>query len=985
MPSTATAFRLPGVYFLPPPRVLPLGLPPLDVAAFVGFTERGPLHLPVPVDDMNMYHGIFGGDMAIAREVSSKADLVPSSPPADQVFIHQQDGRMIYVNLPQSVAAFFANGGRRCYVVRVAGKNATASRFRVPGIVALGPGGSARLASILASSPGRWSDRLRLATRLQVTPLPKTKFTLQDIHHLLWETGSAPQAVQEGDLLRLTLDNEQQWLFPVTRMQRQPEVKQKVLLAAQDSWQCVVSAPASPPLTIERVFRLTFEGAEIVHLSGVAEGTGRGIQLILIGTDTDRVRRGDVLLMDFSDGFTYVAAVNELSHKIPVDSPPTQVLRAQVDALLRFNPSTGPSVLMGGSPPASLLSVERLRLDLVVHDGDRRRMRLSEMAFNAPHPRFWGEVALLESSTLRRRASFDGTSQSRTLQGFTTMPTQDSVFNSDITLATRVARLYRELQADRRIEPTQDGGVDPIPLGGLLAPLEGDAQETYLPLGMRVTDSDLVSPEPGNVGDDDLDAYTASLFLDQYLARTSQNSSTASASSLMAAAFDRYYVQDRRLHGLHSLMFVDEVALVSIADANHRGWAPAKAIETSVAAPDTNPPPVPADTFLDCHAPPTVLAVTPASGPTTGGTEVTVTGTGFVLGEATSIRFAGDLGLDIHVLSPTRLCCTTPALGLSGPVTVEVTTVNGSGAKANAYTYRQRPTEPLLPEMDPVDEFELDNSPLLPLHQALINFCQGRADVVGILTLPAHFEKRQCIEWQERLRERLDLPRRGSVFTDVREVADLSYVAVYHPWLLIADATAREGLRAVSPDGAVCGVIAARERARQVWVAPANMAVQGTLGLTPVLTKEDWPDLFAAQFNLIRDEVQGLRVMSAHTLSDEHTLLQLSVRRLLILLRKAAVERGMDHVFESNQERTRDAIRLSLENLLRFMFERGAFAGVTQPAAFRVVMDSSVNPPESIDQGRLIAQIAIAPSQPLEFITVQLIRTGEGLLQATEV
>ena len=46
--------------------------------------------------------------------------------------------------------------------------------------------------------------------------------------------------------------------------------------------------------------------------------------------------------------------------------------------------------------------------------------------------------------------------------------------------------------------------------------------------------------------------------------------------------------------------------------------------------------------------------------------------------------------------------------------------------------------------------------------------------------------------------------------------------------------------------------------------------------------------------------------MSAHTLSDERNLRQVSVRRLMILLRKVAIERGMDFVFESNHERFRE-------------------------------------------------------------------------------
>ncbi|MCO5242449.1 MAG: phage tail sheath subtilisin-like domain-containing protein, partial [Anaerolineae bacterium] len=280
-----------------------------------------------------------------------------------------------------------------------------------------------------------------------------------------------------------------------------------------------------------------------------------------------------------------------------------------------------------------------------------------------------------------------------------------------------------------------------------------------------------------------------------------------------------------------------------------------------------------------------------------------------------------------------------------------------------------------------------DSQQLLDIQHALVNICQARRDLVTVLALPGHFEKRQCIEWQEALRQRLGLPRQRSVFTEVSDFVDLSYVAVYHPWLMVADDAVTGDapvLRVVPPDGAICGVIAARERQRQVWVAPANVPLQGVLDLTPQFSLDDWADLFADQFNLIRREPRDFRAMSAHTLSEERQLLQLSVRRLMILLRKVALERGMVWTFENNDERLRDGVRSTLEALLRFMFERGAFAGRTPQQAFRVVTDGSVNSRQSIDQGRFIAQVQVAPSEPMEFITVLLSRASDGVLVVAE-
>jgi phage tail sheath protein FI len=49
------------------------------------------------------------------------------------------------------------------------------------------------------------------------------------------------------------------------------------------------------------------------------------------------------------------------------------------------------------------------------------------------------------------------------------------------------------------------------------------------------------------------------------------------------------------------------------------------------------------------------------------------------------------------------------------------------------------------------------------------------------------------------------------------------------------------------------------------------------------------------------------------------------------------------------------------------------------------VTDSRVNTLQDIEQGRFIAHIQVAPSQPMEFITVLLTRVSDGLLLATEI
>lgn len=82
---------------------------------------------------------------------------------------------------------------------------------------------------------------------------------------------------------------------------------------------------------------------------------------------------------------------------------------------------------------------------------------------------------------------------------------------------------------------------------------------------------------------------------------------------------------------------------------------------------------------------PTISTVTPASGPTAGGTVIAVAGTGFVSGATVSV--GGTAATGVSVSSATSLTATVPARA-AGLVNVVVTNPDGqSVTKANAYTY----------------------------------------------------------------------------------------------------------------------------------------------------------------------------------------------------------------------------------------------------------------------------------------------------------
>jgi phage tail sheath protein FI len=208
----------------------------------------------------------------------------------------------------------------------------------------------------------------------------------------------------------------------------------------------------------------------------------------------------------------------------------------------------------------------------------------------------------------------------------------------------------------------------------------------------------------------------------------------------------------------------------------------------------------------------------------------------------------------------------------------------------------------------------------------------------------------------------------------------LSFGALYHPWLGVRDDTARaQAVRFLPPDGAVAGLVAARARARGAWVAPANVPLRDVVALEPPFDEAAWARLLGRGLNLVRPLPRGFAPLSAETLAGG-PLRPLGARRLLILLRRLALREGNTFAFDPHSDALRRGVAARFEGLLTRLFERGAFAGARPADAFQVRADAAVNPPEAVERGHLVAELRVAPSQPLAFLTVRLVQLdGAGL------
>ncbi len=89
-------------------------------------------------------------------------------------------------------------------------------------------------------------------------------------------------------------------------------------------------------------------------------------------------------------------------------------------------------------------------------------------------------------------------------------------------------------------------------------------------------------------------------------------------------------------------------------------------------------------------APPTITSIEPASGPSAGGTPVTIRGSGFLAGATVEI---GNAAKSVNVLSETEITAVTAATA-PGSVEVTVSDLNGTSTAGPSYTYLEPTSTP---------------------------------------------------------------------------------------------------------------------------------------------------------------------------------------------------------------------------------------------------------------------------------------------------
>ncbi|WP_030613514.1 phage tail sheath family protein [Streptomyces sclerotialus] len=243
----------------------------------------------------------------------------------------------------------------------------------------------------------------------------------------------------------------------------------------------------------------------------------------------------------------------------------------------------------------------------------------------------------------------------------------------------------------------------------------------------------------------------------------------------------------------------------------------------------------------------------------------------------------------------------------------------------------------------------------------LIAHCELMGDRVAVIDPPPGLNARGIRVWRQ-------------------ETAgyDSKYAALYYPWIKVFDPATGES-KIVPPSGHISGIWARNDSERGVHKAPANEIVRGAVDLEMQITRGEQDLLNPIGVNCIRAfPGRGIRVWGARTLSSDPAWRYLNIRRYFNYLEESILIGTQWVVFEPNDQQLWARIRRNVSAFLVTEWREGALFGSRPEEAFYVKCDAETNPQESVDLGRVICEIGIAPVKPAEFVIFRLAQFSSG-------
>ncbi|HEX5203245.1 phage tail sheath family protein [Paractinoplanes rhizophilus] len=331
--------------------------------------------------------------------------------------------------------------------------------------------------------------------------------------------------------------------------------------------------------------------------------------------------------------------------------------------------------------------------------------------------------------------------------------------------------------------------------------------------------------------------------------------------------------------------------------------------------------------------------------------------------------------IEVQPLQGASLAERTPAPGRytleSPPVSAKsVTPADLVGSESDRTGYQglaiaENVTMVAIPDLVTVatrEDGSIDEDMFLAAQQQLVDFCEASHNKMAILDTPPGLNATRALEWRARLGR------------------DSAFAALYYPNVVVNNPLARPGATngelylTVPTSGHVAGVWARTDAARGVWKAPANEALRGIVRLENNVTSGEQDLLNPDGVNCIRAfGTYGTKIWGARTLAKtDPSWRYINVRRLFNFVEES-IQRGTQWaVFEPNDFDLWQRVKRNITSFLRGLWMQGALVGATPEQAFYVLCDESNNPASSVDEGKLIVEIGIAPVKPAEFVIFRI-------------
>ncbi|NLF04533.1 MAG: phage tail sheath family protein [Actinomycetales bacterium] len=336
---------------------------------------------------------------------------------------------------------------------------------------------------------------------------------------------------------------------------------------------------------------------------------------------------------------------------------------------------------------------------------------------------------------------------------------------------------------------------------------------------------------------------------------------------------------------------------------------------------------------------------------------------------ATSTRIKVEVNLAEDVDLASQLDLLKPgayALEKAAPVPVAVTGRKFAGSESarsgiNGLAIAEDVTIVAVPDLVTAatkEDGTLDLGLWKAVQTSLIAHCEQHSNRIAILDTPPGMTPQQVREWR----------------SDVAQY-DSAFASLYYPWIKVENPTGSNGNAEIliPPSGHVAGLWARTDETRGVWKAPANDTLRGVLDVERNVTQNEQGLINPIGINAIRPfGTRGIRVWGARTLASDTDWQYLNVRRLFNMVESTILEGTQWAVFEPNDVSLWEGVKRTLGGYLHGLWQAGALFGSTPDQAYFVRCDETTNTPESIDQGKLIVEVGLAPVKPAEFVIFRI-------------